>query len=311
MKKKIYLYWFKYDKGKGNFGDELNPYLIKRLSGQCVEFYDIRNDIELYNFKERVHKLIFSKDRINFLHKIIQSLIKRQNHVLIAIGSIIGWYRNKNIIVWGSGIMKRSEKINPAEFCAVRGRYTQERLKEFGYTPPEVIGDPALLLPLVYPLNRNKIFEIGIIPHFVHYDLLNDINKRAEIKIINLLDSIEKVTDDINSCKLTLSTSLHGIIVSHAYNIPSRWVTFDETLEEKLSGDNIKFWDYFSSVDIPEMEVLNMGSVNNNELVNKANNEFFLNPDEFLPKAEKIKAVQKDLIEVAPFPIKKEYKNDN
>ena len=55
-----------------------------------------------------------------------------------------------------------------------------------------------------------------------------------------------KIIDEINSCQVIISSSLHGIITCHAYNIPCLWYKFSE----KIVGDGIKFADYFSSVNI-------------------------------------------------------------
>jgi hypothetical protein len=57
---------------------------------------------------------------------------------------------------------------------------------------------------------------------------------------------LEKVIDKIVSCTFTISSSLHGIVVSHAYNINSLWVRFADTLGKgpvDLKGD-FKFRDY-------------------------------------------------------------------
>jgi len=60
------------------------------------------------------------------------------------------------------------------------------------------------------------------------------------------LNPIEKVIDDIYACDVTISSSLHWIIVSHAYGIPSYQVKF----KNKLYWDGTKFSDYFLSVGI-------------------------------------------------------------
>ena len=53
------------------------------------------------------------------------------------------------------------------------------------------------------------------------------------------------VIDQICSCERILSSSLHGLIVSDAYQIPSCWIE----LTGKISGGYFKYYDYASSVN--------------------------------------------------------------
>ena len=120
--------------------------------------------------------------------------------------------------------------------------------------------------------------------------------------VINLLDDIDTVTENITSCGYTVSSSLHGLIVSHAYNVPSLWVNFSD---DKLVGDNIKFKDYFSSVDISFYAPfqINLDQINIDkiiELVNSNNSITVIQND--------LKLIQRDLIRVAPFPVLENFK---
>lgn len=295
----INMFWFKMPNGENNFGDLLGPYIVHKLSGQ-----DVRNipivDIKFRTIASYLFGIIKNKFSIRKLFLIIPILLKQ--NVLITVGSIIPLYNKKKCIVWGSGIIDENDKITNANFCAVRGKYTQKKLYEFGYKVPETIGDPALLLPLLIKPSKKK-YRLGIIPHYVHYDEVVKANLPKDILIINLVDDIEKVVNDITSCEMTISTSLHGLIVSHAYQISSLWVKLSET---KLAGNNVKFNDYFSSVGISEYLPFYF---NLNEMdIDRTIRIIIDNHSKTLIR-NNLESIQKDLIKVAPFQVLGKYKS--
>lgn len=303
----IRLFWHQ-SKPKGNFGDELSPWIIEKLSGKRVQYVpllNVNND-KIISLKSMVKKL-YSKnceitERKNFFEKI--SIFNQP--VIIAIGSIISWAKYKNMLVWGSGILTEKDEIYPAKFLAVRGKYTQKRLEELDYEVPKVIGDPALLCNLFFKPQVSKKYKIGVIPHVFHYEETKQSVYNEQILIINLNDKIEKVIENILSCDLTVSTSLHGIIVSHTYEIPSLWVNFKE-LNKNLNGDNVKFKDYFSSVNIQEYSAPNFSFSelqNLDSFIDKLTKDY---QSKILPNKEIIKEIQKNLIQSAPFKVEKKY----
>ena len=110
----------------------------------------------------------------------------------------------------------------------------------------EVYGDPALLYPRYYNPTIEKTYKWGIIPHYVDqkHPWLNRFRNMKNVKIINILDPINKVVDEIKSCEMIISSSLHGVIAGDAYGVPSKWII----LSDKVKGDGFKFRDYFASV---------------------------------------------------------------
>ncbi|MBN2869189.1 MAG: polysaccharide pyruvyl transferase family protein [Flavobacteriaceae bacterium] len=221
MNNRIRLYWWHEKRASGleNYGDLLSKYLVEKISGKKV--------VSIKHPLRGIHKYFF------------------KNYVCI--GSIIS-SASKKSIVWGSGIIKKNDHIREATFVAVRGPKTRSRILELGYDCPEVYGDPAILLPNYYHPKVEKKYKIGIIPHYVDYEQVNKaLIQDDNIKVINLLTKdIEKTTQEILECEQIISSSLHGVILPQAYRIPSLWVKFSD----KLSGDNIKFHDYFESMSI-------------------------------------------------------------
>lgn len=206
-------------KKKENYGDLLSKYLVEKISGRKVKWINPR--------KQPWYKL-------------------NKKHYL-AIGSILHLASNQSV-VWGSGIIDRKHTVPKADFRAVRGPQTRKFLNDLEISCPEVYGDPALLLPRYFKPQIEKKYKIGIIPHYHDYNLVREnFKEKKEVLVLDLMTmEVEEVTSQLLKCEKTISSSLHGLIVSHAYEIPSIWVEFSD----KIFGDGIKYQDYLESVDI-------------------------------------------------------------
>jgi len=219
----IRLFWWNekklQGKSKENYGDLLGYYLVEKISGKKIVW---------------VKPSAFSV--VNFFKPIY-----------VTIGSILTNV-TKHCIVWGSGIISKKYAIKEAKFLAVRGPQTRQHLMEQGYQVPEVYGDPALLLPRFYNPEIKKEYALGIIPHYKDFDLINErFGFDKSVLIIDLMtNDIEATTNQFLKCETIVSSSLHGVIVSHAYGIPAVWQKFSNN----VFGDDIKYQDYFESVKI-------------------------------------------------------------
>ena len=162
----------------------------------------------------------------------------------ICVGSIARRAGSK-VKVLGSGIISRSDRvIADADWKFVRGPYTKKRVEFFGGHCPDIYGDPALLLPLIVDPSEKK-YEVGIVPHNIDFKFVSE--NYSNDNIIGLgTRNYTKVIDKITQCESIISSSLHGIICAHAYGIPAAWVKPNT----KLKGDDVKFEDYFASVDV-------------------------------------------------------------
>jgi len=207
-----------YDKHRNNLGDILSPLIA-------------------YHFGSKKVKRISKRNCKKFEHYFM-------------IGSILQRCTNKSII-WGSGLISETAHCEevPNKVLAVRGPLTREKLLLQGIECPEIYGDPALLLPEIYPdKTAQKKYKIGIIPHFKDKKdsaLKLPFTKDPSIKIIDIQNKQPlKVIDEMLSCEKILSSSLHGVIIGDAYRIPSVWIEFEKPFED----GHFKFQDYFKSV---------------------------------------------------------------
>lgn len=216
-----------------NFGDDINKYLIEALSERRVIFDHTFSLCRLWRGK-------------NYL----------------CIGSILESHCNRRSVVWGSGAMygTRSLAEPPARVCAVRGPLTRQYLLDQGVDCPEIYGDPALLLPRIYRPERKIKYRIGVVPHVSdaeHDALKRAAAEREDLCVIDLAryEDWHQVIDQILACEMVVSSSLHGIIIADAYEVPNCWVEFSD----RVQGAGFKFRDYFLSGGVEGMEPIRIG----------------------------------------------------
>jgi pyruvyltransferase len=205
---------------RGNFGDRLTPWLIRRITGRLPVF------------------TAPADPRPKFL----------------VAGSVIG-VAGAACTVWGTGAMSSHDTVSPdAAVTAVRGPLTATRVRDGGQDCPDVYGDPALLLPRLLDPAAGRRSGVGLAPHY------SDLPRLAprwgcstEVRLIDLQEPVERVVAALTSCELVLCSSLHAIIACHAYRIPAVWIEF----RALPSGDRTKFHDHQLAVDLdPQPPVL-------------------------------------------------------
>lgn len=172
----------------------------------------------------------------HFLRRNVTLVPDREQGKLLAVGSIMGKLK-PNDVVWGTGC-SRDNEVNTSQntFLAVRGKMTKALIK--GEVVPEIYGDPALLLPLLYNPPRHTTHKVGFIPHYIDKPVFKLPDKNG--KMIDVNSGWKRFVDQILSCERIVSSSLHGIIVAEAYGVPAEWAVYTD----KIYGGRFKFKDY-------------------------------------------------------------------
>lgn len=205
--------------------------------------------------------------QVLMLHEcIIAKCFKRKNYVII--GSTIDMLVNRGSIIWGAGLITEHPKdlIYPRKICAVRGPKTRNILLAKGFDCPAIYGDPALLLPLYYKPKCQKVYQLGIIPHYsdilyVSENLLREQGVHI-IRVQGYKDWYQFI-DDINKCECVVSSSLHGLIVAEAYNVPNHWIEF----KESCSRERFKYDDFYMSIGKIESPIYVSQETNKDTLI--------------------------------------------
>lgn len=278
------IYWAE----SPNFGDQLSPYIVKQITGM-----EIQHKIASISWVNLIKYVVKYPHKL----KMLSQYVLPWEHHYIGLGSVLS-YGNSRSEIWGSGFMNWNEDFHGGTIYALRGELSASKI---GCKKCMAYGDPALLLPLLYtPRNRTKHI-VGIIPHWKETSFFKRIYG-DKYRLVDLRSTdVESIIDEICSCQLVLSSSLHGIIVAHAYGIPAIWIKKGD-----INTDGFKFDDYFSSVKIKRYP----GFENFHEILSSENSikSFFdAYVDISLPQVP-IGVIQRNLLSSAPFDILEKWK---
>lgn len=157
---------------------------------------------------------------------------------LLAVGSIMSQLQ-PNDVVWGTGCISDTPVVSRENtFLAVRGAMTRNLIRNAFV--PEIFGDPALLLPLMYSPRITKTHKIGFIPHYVDKPGFK-INDKTSV-VIDVNSPWRQFIDQVCSCESVVSSSLHGIVIAEAYGVPAEWAVYSN----RVIGNGFKFRDYLT-----------------------------------------------------------------
>jgi hypothetical protein len=92
-----------------------------------------------------------------------------------------------------------------------------------------------------------KNHRLGVVPHFLDYEEACEIfSNRRDVIVVDVRQEVEGFVELLLSCQSLISSSLHGLILGHAYGVPSARCSFSS----RIVGDDIKFIDYFAGMSI-------------------------------------------------------------
>ena len=195
-----------------NVGDRLTPWIIEQITGSRPVY--------------------------------VEPSFGAEYHVMA--GSVLN-HAQKGAVVWGAGLGTITDGVSSEiEIRAVRGPLSRARAISCGVRCPSVYGDPGLLLPRWLKASTPSR-PCGVVPHYVDEYRASEWWKGGNV--VSPLQDVAAFVAQLTCYRKIISSSLHGIIIAHAYGIPAAWVK----MSDSVCGDGTKFADYYASVglDVP------------------------------------------------------------
>ncbi|MBQ2845271.1 MAG: polysaccharide pyruvyl transferase family protein [Alphaproteobacteria bacterium] len=230
-----------------NFGDQLNVYIFKHFTG-----LDVVKDN--HKFAEVIG-----------IGSIMDGLLLHDKGTSVSSAPL-------NVFSSGFGFDTNGQLCRNLRVFALRGKLTQKKLKEFNnveYFYKDIpLGDGGLLASYLIQEDVEKVYDLGIVPHFADKDeeifqtIKNNFGNRAII-----LDPTENpmvFLKNLMKCRAVISTAMHPLIACDSLRIPNMWVRISE-----ITTSRFKFQDYYSAFDMEKQpfDLSNGFSVDDLDLV--------------------------------------------
>ncbi|MGO4145612.1 polysaccharide pyruvyl transferase family protein [Paenarthrobacter sp. YAF11_1] len=188
------------------------------------------------NFGDLLGPLI--AQRILWLNNINSGLADSRR--LLTVGSILH-FALPDDVVWGSGINGKvpGRKVGSTKLDVrlLRGPRSKSHLHNMGTSAPHLFGDPALLIPTLFPEVRGwtdvKTRDVLVVPNLNDKLLFDD-----ELPMVSPRNEIWLVVRAIAQSKFVVASSLHALILADALGIPNRAV-------KPEAEHHTKYMDYY------------------------------------------------------------------
>lgn len=232
---------FYYSTNHRNFGDALNPYLFEYVLKISVKYSPLKQAF------------------VMGVGSLLQKCIAPRYELLKRTGVFL--YPELQVMSSGfisdvSGSYALTRKL---DIKALRGLESRKIIESITGTHCNgAVGDGGLLYPLLLKKQPVKKYPVGIIPHYRDQQLpavKESAGRFNGAVVIDVQGEPLDVLQQIASCERILSSSLHGLIVADALDIPNRHVHFSGNVR----GNGFKFKDYYSVFDpeylLPDLQI--------------------------------------------------------
>ncbi len=105
----------------------------------------------------------------------LDTYVEKKKHLITICSGVVKSYQN--MTVWGSGVecelqffhrrLFQKSWFRKLDIRAIRGPLSRSYLMRLGHNCPEIYGDPAILMPLIYTPQKGKVHDVSIIPQLV------------------------------------------------------------------------------------------------------------------------------------------------
>lgn len=161
---------------------------------------------------------------------------------ILAVGSVLT-FAGKNAIVCGAGaIQNESHTCSGEEYILVRGPLTAKLIQ--GADVPRRFGDPALLAPELFGISPGIGGQPLYVPHYVDktaFETFIPSSQLLDVRRTSIVAALKRFA----AAGIVVASSLHGIILGHAFAKPTIWIE----PSSDIRGRHFKYWDYFASQD--------------------------------------------------------------
>lgn len=186
----------------------------------------------------------------------LDTWVKKRKHFNCIGSNVFASYQHTTL--WGSGLLMEPDSkikrllirypLSKYDFRAVRGPLSRDVILRFGHKCPEIYGDPAILMPLIYNPARVVKHDLLVIPQFKTEAEFR--NNHPDLFTVSMnTNDYNAVIDKIVSSKKVITSSLHAIILSDAYGVPS---VFFRGLDKVK---DFKYLDYYYSTGRRDVKI--------------------------------------------------------
>ena len=147
---------------------------------------------------------------------------------ILTVGSIMHLARTGDVI-WGAGVNGKKtpddHHFSDLDVRAVRGPLTRDYLMRRGTKVPDVLGDPALLVPELYPelakWKSKPMRDILVVPNLNDWPVAQSC---CDIEVLNPTRPVMECLEAICRSRFVVGSSLRAIIVAESVGIGARVV---------------------------------------------------------------------------------------